>query len=81
MGFPFKPHPRENTVLSKHFGEAEARTLDGWKKRGGYRALEQALGMDPLAIQAVVKDSGLRRQAALPLLQRRRIRARHVQGS
>src|SRR5688500_3442700 len=60
MGFPFKPHPRENTVLSKHFGEAEARTLDGWKARGGYRALEQALGMDPLAIQAVVKESGLR---------------------
>ena len=60
MGFPFKPHPRESTILSKHFGEAEARTLDGWKARGGYRALEQALGMDPLAIQAVVKDSGLR---------------------
>jgi NADH-quinone oxidoreductase subunit F len=60
MGFPFTPHPRETTVLSKHFGDAEARTLDGWKARGGYRALEQALGMDPLAIQAVVKDSGLR---------------------
>src|SRR5688500_10924864 len=60
MGFPFTPHPRETTILSKHFGEAEARTLDGWKARGGYRALEQALGMDPLAIQAVVKESGLR---------------------
>jgi hypothetical protein len=57
MGFPFTPHPRETTVLSKHFGEPEARTLDGWKARGGYRALEQALGMDPLAIQQVVKDS------------------------
>ena len=56
MGFPFKPHPRESTVLSKHFGEAEARTLDGWKARGGYRALEQALGMDPLAIQAVLAE-------------------------
>ena len=60
MGFPHKPHPRETTVLSEHFGEAEARSLDGWKSRGGYRALEQALGMDPLAIQAVVKESGLR---------------------
>ena len=40
MGFPFTPHPRETTILSKHFGEAEARTLDGWKARGGYRALE-----------------------------------------
>ena len=60
MGFPHKPHPRETLVLSKHFGEAEARSLDGWKARGGYRALEQALAMDPLAIQAVVKESGLR---------------------
>jgi NADH-quinone oxidoreductase subunit F len=60
MGFPHKPHPRETTVLSQHFGDAEARTLEGWKKRGGYRALEQALGMDPVAIQGVVKDSGLR---------------------
>src|SRR5512134_1874128 len=60
MGFPHTPHPRETLVLSKHFGEAEARTVDGWKARGGYRALEQALGMDPLAIQAVVKESGLR---------------------
>jgi NADH-quinone oxidoreductase subunit F len=59
MGFPHKPHPRETTVLSQHFGDAEARTLEGWKKRGGYRALEQALGMDPVAIQGVVKDSGL----------------------
>ena len=60
MGFPHTPHPRETTVLSKHFGEAEARTLDGWKARGGYRALEQALSMDPVAIQGVVKESGLR---------------------
>jgi NADH-quinone oxidoreductase subunit F len=60
MGFPHKPHPRETLILSKHFGEAEARSLDGWKARGGYRALEQALAMDPLAIQAVVKESGLR---------------------
>ncbi|HEX9564679.1 MAG TPA: NADH-quinone oxidoreductase subunit NuoF [Gemmatimonadaceae bacterium] len=60
MGFPHQPHQRETTVLSKHFGDAGARSLDGWKQRGGYRALEQALGMDPLAIQAVVKDSGLR---------------------
>jgi NADH-quinone oxidoreductase subunit F len=60
MGFPHKPHPRENTVLSRHFGDAEALSLDGWKARGGYRALEQALSMDPVAIQGVVKESGLR---------------------
>ena len=38
----------------------EATTLDGWKKRGGYAALEKALGMPPADIVNVVKDSGLR---------------------
>ena len=60
MGFPHPPHPRETTVLSKYFGDADARTLDGWKRRGGYKALEQALGMEPAAIVAIVKESGLR---------------------
>ncbi len=60
MGYPHQPHPRETLVLSKYFGDAEARSLDGWKKRGGYKALEMALGMDPVAIQGVVKESGLR---------------------
>ncbi len=60
MGYPHKPHDRETTVLSKHFGEAEAVTLDGWKKRGGYVALKTALGMSPADIVNVVKDSGLR---------------------
>ena len=60
MGFPHPPHPRETVVLSKYFGDAEARSLAGWRARGGYRALEQALGMEPTAIQAIVKDSGLR---------------------
>ncbi len=60
MGYPHQPHPRETQVLSRYFGDAEARTLDGWRARGGYRALEQALSMDPVAIQAVVKESGLR---------------------
>jgi len=60
MGYPNKSHPRETPVLSRHFGEPEARTLDGWRARGGYRALEQALATDPVAIQNVVKESGLR---------------------
>ncbi len=60
MGYPHKPHDRETTVLSKHFGDAEAISLDGWKKRGGYAALERALGMTPAEIVAIVKDSGLR---------------------
>ena len=50
MGYPHKPHARETTVLSKHFGNREAITLDGWKKLGGYKALETALGMAPAEI-------------------------------
>ena len=60
MGFPHLPHSRETTVLSKYFGDAEARTLAGWKKRGGYKALEKALDMQPADIVNVVKESGLR---------------------
>src|SRR5512145_1031373 len=60
MGYPHQPHPRETLVLSRHFGDAEARTLAGWRQRGGYRALEQALGMEPAAVTEQVKASGLR---------------------
>jgi NADH-quinone oxidoreductase subunit F len=60
MGFPHPSHARETPVLSKHFGEDEARTLDGWKKRGGYQALEKALGMAQGDITNIVKESGLR---------------------
>ncbi|HEX8725222.1 MAG TPA: NADH-quinone oxidoreductase subunit NuoF [Gemmatimonadaceae bacterium] len=60
MGYPHKPHDRETPVLSKYFGDPEAISLAGWKKRGGYAALEKALGMAPADIVNVVKDSGLR---------------------
>jgi NADH-quinone oxidoreductase subunit F len=60
MGYPHKSHPRETALLSQHFGEKEATTLDGWKKRGGYVALKTSLGMSPAEIVTVVKDSGLR---------------------
>ena len=60
MGYPHRSHPRETPVLSKHFGDGEARSLEGWKKRGGYRALEQAMQMTPAQIVDIVKASGLR---------------------
>ena len=60
MGWPHPIHPKETPVLSTHFGEAEARTFDGWVKRGGYEGLKQALGMEPAAIIEQVKASGLR---------------------
>jgi NADH-quinone oxidoreductase subunit F len=60
MGYPHKPHPRETPLLSASFGDKAAIGLDGWKKRGGYTALEKSLGMSPADIVTVVKDSGLR---------------------
>jgi len=60
MGYPHAPHPRETLVLSKYFGDRDAIGLDGWRKRGGYVALEKALGMTPVEIVNLVKDSGLR---------------------
>src|SRR6266567_1671803 len=60
MGYPDTPPARETTALSEPFGDRTAITLDGLKKRGGYTALEKALGMSPTEIVTVVKDSGLR---------------------
>jgi NADH-quinone oxidoreductase subunit F len=60
MGYPHSLHPRETPVLSKCFGDRDAIGLDGWKKRGGYVALERALGMAPADITNIVKESGLR---------------------
>ncbi len=60
MGFPHPSHGRETPVLSRYFGDAGARTLDGWRKRGGYEALRTALATDPVEIQNMVKESGLR---------------------
>ena len=60
MGYPHPPHPKETVVLSRYFGDAEARTYAGWVKRGGYEALRKALGMTPEAIVEEVKASGLR---------------------
>ncbi len=60
MGYPHQPHPKETVVLSQYFGDAEARTYDGWVKRGGYAALKKALAMEPGQVTEIVKDSGLR---------------------
>ncbi len=60
MGYPQKPHARETVVLSKHFGDADAKSYKGWVKRGGYEGLQKALAMDPAAVVEEVKASGLR---------------------
>jgi NADH-quinone oxidoreductase subunit F len=60
MGYPHPSHPKETVVLSKHFGDPEARTYAGWVRHGGYQALRKALGMTREAIVEEVKASGLR---------------------
>jgi NADH-quinone oxidoreductase subunit F len=60
MGYPHPPHPKETPILSKSFGDADARRYKGWVKRGGYVALRDALAMDPTAVVDLIKESGLR---------------------
>ena len=60
MGYPHQSHPKETVVLSQYFGDAGARRYDGWVERGGYKALNTALGMTRDQIIDVVKASGLR---------------------
>jgi len=59
MAYPYR-HERETRILSEAFGDPRARTLAGWKERGGYQALEKALGMARDEVIEVVKQSGLR---------------------
>ena len=60
MGYPHKSHPKETVVLSEYFGDAGARSYDGWVQRGGYKALTTALGMSRDELINIVKASGLR---------------------
>jgi NADH-quinone oxidoreductase subunit F len=59
MAYPYVS-PREARVISQHFGDPEARTLEGARKRGRYEALRKALEMSPEQVTDVVKASGLR---------------------
>jgi NADH-quinone oxidoreductase subunit F len=59
MAYPYT-HEKEVRVLSRHFGEPEARTLEGWKARGGYQALPLAFEMGREKVIEEVKASGLR---------------------
>jgi NADH-quinone oxidoreductase subunit F len=60
MGYPHPSHSKEQPVLSKYFGDAGARTFDGWVKRGGYEGLKKALGMTRDQVIEQIKASGLR---------------------
>jgi len=47
-------------VLSRHWDDADSFTIGGYSRRGGYRALDVALAMEPDEVIAAVRDSGLR---------------------
>ena len=47
-------------VITEHWDQPDLYTIDGYRRVGGYRALEKALKQDPYAIINSVKDSGLR---------------------
>ena len=59
MAYPYE-HPSEVRMLSRHFGDPGARTVEGWKERGGYVALAKAFEMGRDAVIDAVKASGLR---------------------
>src|SRR3981189_1597118 len=52
-------HPDEVRVVSKRFGQG-ATNIDRYLELDGYKAVQKALGMQPDAIIAEVKNSGLR---------------------
>ena len=47
-------------VLSAHWDQADSFTIAGYKRNGGYTAVEKALAMQPDEVIQLVKDSGLR---------------------
>ncbi len=60
MAYPYRDDREATTILSRHMGEPEARSLSGWLERGGYEALRKAVQMEPDEITDVVRESGLR---------------------
>lgn len=47
-------------VLSAHWDERDSYTIDAYERHGGYGAVAKAFAMEPDAVIALVKDSGLR---------------------
>ena len=50
----------EHKLLTEHYHRDNYKTLEGYKSRGGYKALEKALSKKPEEIVSEVKESGLR---------------------
>ena len=52
--------PHVINYLTEHFGDADCATLEGYERRGGYRAARAAITeMSPEEVIALVKDAGL----------------------
>lgn len=47
-------------VLSATWDQSDSFTIDGYRRNGGYTAVKKALAMEPDAVIALIKDSGLR---------------------
>jgi len=47
-------------VLSASWDQKDSFTIEGYKRNGGYKAVEKALSMAPDDVIQLVKDSGLR---------------------
>ena len=47
-------------VLSASWDQPDSFTIEGYKRNGGYKAVEKALSMAPDEVIQLVKDSGLR---------------------
>ncbi len=51
---------RDTKILTRNFGDEDAKAIAVYESRGGYKRLRQALGMTPDQIKAEVKASNLR---------------------
>jgi NADH-quinone oxidoreductase subunit F len=47
-------------VLSKNWNESDSFTIEGYRRNGGYTAVKKALDLEPDAVIAMIKESGLR---------------------
>ena len=59
MAYPYC-HEKEVRLMSEAFGDPAARTIEGWRARGGYQGIARALEIGRDATVADVKASGLR---------------------
>jgi NADH-quinone oxidoreductase subunit F len=59
MAYPYQSD-HEVRILSRHFGDPKARTMEGALANGRYKALKKALGMSRDEVIEEVKASGLR---------------------